>query len=309
MAGEKSLSDGKGNSAPTGARLQKAVAELREASKFFPAATSMIEGLQGAKEAAVEEMVADNNALRAKLTGLNRTAAEVEIHAKSASADAARVAAAELELQTIARSLDEKATGAETSAAKAATAAEEVQVAISTLKIKIGEKEFTGTQALGILVTAVTQIPQRVKTEVERVVSAKVETDDGKEAQMSGAELVSHLVTELGYAKGAAGEAVRQAEKASLDAEHANELLTEAGAMVTESNDAAMKAEQAAAEAKGLAEGIKVELADVQKDLRVMFNVVMAVLRNNGLNTDVTDEMMAEAESGVEEDASKEGES
>ncbi len=309
MAGEKSLSDGKGNNAQKGARLQKAVAELQEGSKFFPLATSMIEGLQGAKEAAVEEMVADNNALRAKLTGLNKTAAEIEIHAKSARADAERVATAEQELQTIARSLDEKATGAESSAAKAATAAEEVQAAISTLKIKVGDKEYTGTQALGILVTAVTQIPQRVKTEVERVISGEVTEDDGTKVKKSGAELISHVVGELETVKSAAGEAVRQAEKASVDAEHANELLTEAGAMVNESNDAAMKAEQAAAEAKGLAEGIKAEVAEVQKDLRVMFNVVMAVLRNNGLNTDVTDEMMAEAEAGAVEDASKEGES
>jgi hypothetical protein len=140
-------------------------------------------------------------------------------------------------------------------------------------------------------------------------VSAEITTDDGKKEAKSGTALISHVVSELEIVKRAAGQAVS-------DAEHVNELLTEGGRMVTESNDSAMKAEQEAGkatavaeESKGLVEGLKAELAEAQKDLRVMYNVFMAVLRNNGLNTDVTDEMMAEAEAGAEENASREGES
>ncbi|MFH0885173.1 MAG: hypothetical protein V1861_05685, partial [Candidatus Micrarchaeota archaeon] len=103
----------------------------------------------------------------------------------------------------------------------------------------------------------------------------------------------------------------KDAEKASLDAEHANELLTEGGRMVTESNDAAMKAETEAAkasevaeESKGLVEGLKAQLVEAEKNLKVMYGVLMAVLKNNGLNTDVTEDMVAEAEAS----ASREGE-
>ncbi|MFH0884718.1 MAG: hypothetical protein V1861_03340, partial [Candidatus Micrarchaeota archaeon] len=212
MTGEKAIPDGDKTGPQKGARLQKAVTELREASKLFPLATSMIEGLQGAKEAAVEEMVGDNNALRSKLTGLTRMAADIEKNSQSVKADAERVAAAESELQTIARSLDEKATGAEASAAKAVASAEEVHAAISTLNIKVGEKVYSGSQALGILASLVTKIPERVRAEVERVVSAEITTDDAKTETKTGTALISHVVSELEIVKRAAGEACKDAE-------------------------------------------------------------------------------------------------
>ncbi len=309
MAGDKVLTEGNRNGAQKGVRLAKAVSELREASKLFPLATSMIEGLNGAKEAAVEEIQDDNNALRAKLTGLNEKAASIEINAGRAATAAERVAAAEESLLETGRTLEEKATAAETSAASASASAEEVKTAISTLKIKVGDKEYSGTQALSVLAKLVTNVPATVKAEVERVVTADVKLDDGNTQKLSGAELTAYLVRELGIVSSAAGRAV-------ADAEHVEQLLEQGGEMVTASNDAAIKAEQQAAEAKtaaeeatksaGLVAELKGKLAEAEKNLKVMYGVVMAVLRNNNLNTDVTEEMVAEAEE--EANASMEGE-
>jgi hypothetical protein len=309
LAGDRALTEGEKNGAQKSARLAKAVGELRDASKVFPLAQAMIEGLHGAKEAAVEEMKGDNNSLRAKLTGLTRMAADIEINAKNATAASERVAKAEESLLETGRALEEKATAAESAASSASTSAEEVKTAISTLKISVGEKEYTGTRALGVLASMVTKIPEFVNTEVARVVSAEVELDDGSKEKLVGTKLVSHVVSELGWVKRAAGKAV-------ADAEHVEQLLEQGGEMVNASNDAAMKAEQQAADAKtaaeeakesaGLVEELKGKLAESEKNLKVMYGVLMAVLRNNNLNTEVTEEMVAEAEN--EANASMEGE-
>lgn len=300
MAGEKPMSDVKGNGGPKGARLQKAVAELQEAQKLFPLSASMIEGLQGAKDAAVEEVTTDLNSLRAKLTGLNKLAADIEIAAGSAKRDADRVATAELALQETARGLEEKATGAESSAASAKAAAEEVQTAISTLRIRAGDKEYTGAQALGILATVISRIPERISKEVERVVTAEITTDEGKTEMVSGTNLVAYLVSELNIVKVAAG-------KACSDSDHANDLLQTATELVGEAQKIAGEADAKLAQAQAKIGALEEELvgarteigqlkeqvADSTKDARYMFGALTAMMRANGLNTEMTGETHA----------------
>jgi len=302
LAGDKVLTEGEGNGAhgEKGARLKKAVAELRAAEKIFPLTGPMADGLLGAKEAAVEEVTVSLNAIRGKATGLEQIGKEVRDKAARLEEHAKKVADAEEKLGETGRTLDEKATGAAASAAAAAASAEEVNTAISSLKIKVGDKEYSGVQALSVLGKLVTRIPATVKDEVERVVSAEVDGEVKK-----GADLIAHVVMKADAAEAAAGKAVG-------DAEHAEELIELAGEQVRTCQERVNEAEEAAgnasakadkaAQSAGLVEGLKAELAKTKKALDVAVGVIMTVLNKNGLNTEVTEDEMREIEAEASEE-------
>jgi hypothetical protein len=330
LAGDKALTEGEGNGVQTqkGARLQKAVTELRAAEKVFPLAASMIEGLAGAKEAAVEEMKGSLASIRSKATGLEEIGKDVRDKAAKIEEHAARVSAAEDALGKTGRELEEKATSAQTSAAQAEKSAQEISNALSSLKITVGKQEFSGVKALEVLSQLVTGIPKRVQDAVEKVVSAEVEVVDGEgdktKVVKKGADLISHLVLVADSAEASAGKALDSAE-------HAESLLEDAGRSVNDSNDAALRAEESAhkaeekaekaAESAGLVEDLRAELDKTKKALDVAVGMIMTVLNKSGLDTEVTPEekreIIADASTGdfvsdiltVEEDTSGAGDS
>lgn len=301
MAGDKVPTEGEGNGGQVqkGARLQKAVSELKAAEKFFPLASSMIEGLAGAKDAAVEEMKGSLASIRSRATGLEEIGKDVRDKAARIEEHAARVSAAEDALGKTGRELEEKATAAQTSAAQAGKSAQEVADALSSLKITVGKQEFSGVNALEVLGQLVTGIPKRVQDAVEKVVSAEVEVvdGDGDKAKVvkKGADLISHLVLVADSAEASAGKALESAE-------HAESLLEEAGRSVNESNDAALRAEESAhnadekagkaAESANLVEGLRAELKKTQKALDVALSMVQKVLENSGIEFGVSEEEM-----------------
>jgi hypothetical protein len=330
LAGDKVPTEGEGNGIQTqkGARLQKAVSELKAAEKIFPLAASMIEGLAGAKEAAIEEMKGSIASIRSRATGLEEIGKEVREKAAKIEEHSEKVAAAEEALGKTGRELDEKATAAQTSAAQAEKSAQEVTDALSSLKITVGKQEFSGVKALEVLSQLVTGIPKRVQDAVEKVVSAEVEVVDGEgdkaKVVKKGADLVSHLVLVADSAEASAGKALESAE-------HVEGLLEDAGRSVNESNDAALRAEESAhkaeakaekaAESAGLVEELSAELAKTKKALDVAVGMIMTVLNRSGLDTEVTPEekreIIADASTGdfvndiltVEEDTSGAGDS
>ncbi len=299
------MTDGEGNGAQTaqkGVRLQKAISELRAAEKIFPLTGPIAEGLLGAKEAAVEELTGSLNAIRGKATGLEQIGKDVRDKAAKVEEHSASVRKAEEGLLETGRSLDEKATAAASSAAAAAQSAEEVNTAISSLKIKVGEKEFSGVQALSVLGKLVARIPLAVREEVESVVSADV----GDGVVKKGADLIAHVVMKADAAEAAAGKAVGDAEHVEelveLAGEQVNDARASADAAQVSADKAADKAEEAAKSA-GLVEALKAELeeakgklAEAKHSLDVAVGVIMTVLNKNGLNTEVTEEEMREIE-------------
>lgn len=297
MAGERNLANG---DAPKGAaRLEKAVGELKGVAAVFPAANAMIEGLRGAKEAAVEEVKRDLDGIRGKATGLEDLARDIRDKASKMESHASSVQTAENQLLEVSRGLDEKATGAQTSAAASAAAAKEVSDALSSLKITFKGTELAGVAALAKIGELASMFPAMVKAEVSRVVSAEVGEGDSKR-ELFGVELIAHVVLGVDGAERAAGRALAAAE-------HVEEIMTQGGELVNAANDASLKAESAAIEAKGAAkaaektaESLSEKLDEAGKQLRTMYGVLMAVLKNNGLNTEVTEDMVEEASAAAE---------
>jgi hypothetical protein len=301
LAGDKVPTEGEGNGVQTqkGARLQKAIAELKAAEKVFPLTGPIAEGLLGAKEAAIEEISGSLNSLRGKTTGLEQIGKDIRDKAAKIEEHSKKVADAEEKLGQTGRELDEKATGAAASAAAAVKSAEEVNTAITSLRIKVGEKEYSGVQALSVLGKLVTRIPATVKDEVEIVVSATVDGEKKK-----GADLIAAVVLKADAAEAAAGKAVDDAEHAigliELAGEQVNDARAQADKAVEAAGNASGKADEAAQSA-GLVEGLKAELAKTKKALDVAVGMIMTVLEKNGLDAEIT----IDEKRGIVEAASK----
>lgn len=198
LSGEKTKT---GDASAARERLNEIVALLKEKGKDFRVAELMAEGLVLASN--------ESNTLRSSYNQMSGRFAAVEKAAKEArqDADTNRESFGRLE-----SSMEQKSADFTEKANQLSQSQGQVEKLMAGLKVRSGDKEYTGGDALKAIGNAVSGIPSRVEQALKQALSGNV-TVNGETVSKEGMELIEFLISENGTALEALGEALRQNEE------------------------------------------------------------------------------------------------